>query len=433
MKSTNKYPRKFKIIRDENPRVRRKQLSELKRDPYTNSELRGFLRDLYDNDIKYNINTFYLKKTYGKHKLYKLLRNAISAGYLQRRIVLTPHNNHQGYRKDYYYILAETPVFRQNSSCSFIDKKYDLQCPHLQYTLKWDSKEIKEKEKKEKKKKPISVPKICQTPTLGDTPPNPPLFFFSTNQVRIRQDVYDSLIAEYTEPIVTMAIDRMNAYMADTGKYQKHECHGAKLRAWLAKDAVQYRAKLEKQKQQAERQQQEEIERQRYALYLEAQRQKELEKQRIKQQNALLIAKRAEEKRDIIQNYAQRYPQWIKQSKMDLVNGVYWYMGECRIIGDDIEEELENLIGSHILSSDHRQDDRERTERAIECDKNVDVVYNIKKQEMQIQIGHSVLNLIPSVLKCPQKNALKLGICNFRFKSQMNSLLKSYGQYPMGS
>lgn len=434
MKDVTKYPRKFKIIRQSDPKLRRKQLSQLKRDPYTNAELRGFLRDLFDNDIRYNLNTAQLKKEYGKHKLYKLLKHSMQAGYIQRKSILTPYNNHQGYRKDYHYLLAETPIFRSNFSSSLIEKKEGLECPHFECTLKWDSKEVKIKEKKEKKKKQLSIPKSNKTLTDGDKPPKPPLSLFLRDQVKIKQQLYDGLVEEYTEPIVSMAIDRMNVYMAETGKYQKYECHGAKLKQWLAKDAEQYRQKLAKQeieKQQAIQSKQKDQEIARYQL-IEKQREQRMAQESARRAKDIEI--RAREKRFIIEKYMRQYPDYIKQSQIDLCNGVYWYMGECRIIGNDVEVELEKLIASHNKLGNHShfvEDSEKRTEMAVESNKDEQVVCVVKKNEIQSKILFSVLNQANSKEKSSTNIGYQAQIDQSRWKNKLNSLLKCYERYPM--
>lgn len=428
MKDITKYPRKFKIIRESDPKLRRKQLSQLKRDPYTNAELRGFLRDLFDNDIRYNLNTAQLKKEYGKHKLYKLLKHSIQAGYIQRKSILTPYNNHQGYRKDYHYLLAETPIFRSNFASSLIEKKEVLECPHFECTLKWDSKEIKIKEKKDKKKKQVSIPKSNNTLPNGDKPPNPPLSLFSRDQVKIKQELYEGLVEEYTEPIVSMAIDRMNVYMADTGKYQKYECHGAKLKQWLAKDAEQYAAKLEKEKQKQERQKQ-------YAKYLEEQqRQHELKEMQSKLDSERL-RERSLQNLPILEKYKQMYPGYISWDKHSIANGTYSFMGKIEIMSmsaENLEHDLITRISEYEkkLELESKQAEK-RTEMGVESNNNAQVVCVVKKMETQSKIGHSVLNHTHPIQKSPRNIGYQAQMDQNRWKNQLTSVLKSYEMYPM--
>lgn len=429
MTITKKYPRKFTFVRSNNPRQRAKDLRNLERNPNLSFELIGFLKSLCSHSEKFNLSPRMLKKGKSKHTIYRLLKQGIEAGYIQRKSILVPHNNHQGYRKDYHYLLAETPIFSQNMLPSFIDKKSVLQCPGLQCTLKPDRLSNKMiKEKKEKKKKPISISKICETTTLGDKPPNPPLSFFLNDQVRIRRDVYDSLIAEYTEPILTMAIDRMNTYIQESGKYLRYECHGAKLRAWLAKDAKNYLAKQEKNRI-------EEESKRNYAEWLENQESIRVQKEKLAAENEKRLHMRVQKNIPILEKYQKMYPGYITWDKYSLGNGTYNFLGRVEIMSispQNLEHDLITRINQHEKKKElYRQEAQERTEKTIECDKNGYVVYNIKKQEIQSQIGHSVLNLGQSIQKPSTENTIKSGYYNFKFKNQMNSLLKSYGKYPM--
>jgi hypothetical protein len=445
MTIASKYPRKFKVIREQNSLLRKKQLSQLKHDPYTNAELRGFLRDLFDNDIRYNINTHQLKKTYGKHKLYKLLNNAIEIGYIQRNEVLTRYNNHQGYRKDYHYILAEMPIFRPNFESDLIEKKSVLECPHFECTLKWDSKENKvKKEKKEKKKPKVCKPeKLLQKPN-GDKPPNPPLLFFERDQVRIKKEIYDSLIEEYTEPIVTMAIERMNAYIHESGKYLSYTCHGAKLRSWLAKDAAQYQKKLQKQEQEEQNQRENDAYAQQLALIEAQKQQKELEQKTIN--DAREAKARANE--SIVEKYMEQHATWIKMDSRHRMNGVYQFMGEYQFLHEDnVEEKIQSMIQKQVQSErdfaescagygevfKEHQVFKEHTERHQKCDEINEVVCSVKKTEIEAKISHSVLNLSYPVEKSPRKMKFQNTSAQIKWKSQLNSVLKSYGRYPMQS
>lgn len=438
MRDITKYPRKFKIIRESDPKIRRKQLSQLKRDPYTNAELRGFLRDLFDNDIRYNLNTAQLKKEYGKHKLYKLLRQSMQAGYIQRKAILTPYNNHQGYRKDYHYLLAEMPIFRSNFASSLIEKKEVLECPHFECTLKWDSKEVKIKEKKEKKKKQVSIPKSKNALPNGDKPPNPPLSLFSRDKVKIKMQLYHGLVEEYTEPIVSMAIDRMNVYMADTGKYQKYECHGAKLKHWLEKDAEQYRSKLEKQKQEAEQKHREQKQREEYDRWMQQQEVIREERERQADDESERLRRRVQQNMPILQKYQRMYPNYISYDEFGLKhNGVYRFMGNVEIMSmsaENLEHDLVTRISEYEKKLELESKEAEkRTEMAVESNKDGQVVCVVKKMETQSKIGHSVLNQTHAIQKSPRNIGYQAQMDQNRWKNQLTSVLKSYGTYPMRS
>lgn len=430
-----KYPKKFTVIRESDARLRRKQLSQLKRDSHTNAELRGFLRDLFDNDINYNLNTKQLKKEYGKYKLYKLLRQSISAGYMQRKVILTPHDNYQGYRKDYHYILSETPIFRDNFTSSLIEKNEVSQCPHLQCTVKWDSKEIKiKREKKEKKKKQVLEPKSIPSLPTGDTPEPPSLFL--KGKVKIKQQLYNGLVEEYTEPIVSMAIDRMNTYMEQSGKYRGYPCHGKKLKQWLEKDAEQYRAKIEKQKLEAEKQQRDEQQRERYAQWLQQQeiRREEREKQATDESERL--RRRVQKNMPILQKYQRMYPNYISYDEFGLQhNGVYRFMGNVEIMSLS-EENLEHDLMTRILEYESKlekisKESEKRTEIGVESNNDRHVACVVKKIKRQAKIGHSVLNQRYLVQKSPEKIGYQAQMAHDKWKNQLNSVLKSYGRYPM--
>lgn len=436
MKDVTKYPRKFSFIRSENPRQRVKDLRNIERNKNLSFELRGFLRFFSSHSENFNISTKMLKKDKSKHTIYRLLKQAINAGYIQRKSVLVPHDNHQGYRKDYHYIVSETPIFRDNFSYSIIEKNEVSQCPRLQCPLIADSLSNRiVKEKKEKKKKQVSIPKSTNTLPNGDKPPTPPLSLFSRDQVKIKQELYNALVEEYTEPIVTMAIDRMNAYMEQSGKYRGYACHGAKLKHWLEKDAHQYRSKLEKQKQEAEQKQREQKQREEYARWMQQQEEMRLEKERHAQEEANRMELRVKQNMPILEKYKRMYPSYISWDKYSIANGTYSFTGRVEIMSmsaENLEHDLITRISEYEKKLELESKEAEkRTEMGVESNNDAQVVCVVKKMETQSKIGHSVLNQTYPIQKSPRNIGYQAQLNQNRWKNQLNSVLKSYGTYHM--
>lgn len=148
----------------------------------------------------------------------------------------------------------------------------------------------------------------------GASPSTPPAPLFSKDQVRIKQSTYDALVQEYKEPIVAMAIDRMNAYMQKTGRYKQYKCHGAKLRHWLTQDADKYEIKLKKQTQEMDSQKE-------YARWLQAQEERKIEKEKQQKLQADQEKVLIERHMPILQKYIQKFPNVVKMSKY-IQNGI---------------------------------------------------------------------------------------------------------------
>lgn len=374
----------------------------------------------HDDNFKKSIPK--LKERFGPSGYRRRKRLAMECGLLKVFTYFVP-GNVGGMHKRYRYEVYENPheneaILHRQIQC------VDSSSTGIDTCMR---KLVREKEKKEKKKKQALEPKSIPSLPTGETPEPPSLLL--KGKVKIIQKLYDGLVEEYTEPIVTMAIERMNTYMDQSGKYRGYACHGEKLRAWLAKDAEQYRDKLAKQ----EREKEEAIERK--AKEEEAYRHQMAEQQRRERMDeesdkrAREIQRRAEQKKAVLSRYQKRYSEWIKQSKMDLVNGVYWFMGECRIIGDDVELELEKLIAIHNKSKMHNSE--KLTEIGIESNNNAEVVCSVKKIQTQSKIGRYVVNHPYPVQKSTTEIGYQAQIDQSRWKNQLNSLLKCYTRYPM--
>lgn len=363
-----------------------------------------------------------LKERFGPSGYRRRKRLAMECGLLKVFTYFVP-GNVGGMHKRYRYEIYENPyeneaIFYRQIQC------VDSSSTGIDTCMR---KLVREKEKKEKKKKQALEPKSIPSLPTGETPEPPSLLL--KGKVKIIQKLYDGLVEEYTEPIVTMAIARMNTYMEQSGKYRRYACHGEKLRAWLAKDVEQYRKKLAKQEREKEesikrKQRDEEI-----ARYQLIQREREQRMAEESARTAKDIEISAREKRSIIEKYMQQYPDCIKQSKMDLVNGVYWFMGECRIIGDDVEMELEKLLAIHNKSQIHNSE--KLTEIGIESNNNAEVVCSVKKIQKQSKIGRYVVNQPYPVQKSTTEIGYQAQIDQSRWKNQLNSLLKCYARYPM--
>lgn len=259
---------------------------------------------------QFKIASVVLRRTYGWQKTYDkisisqfqkftgLSKNTVIKGLndlIDMGIVGKFKTGEIGKQECYYYL-----IFDEDSNISYGLHNCTTPGYITEHTIEIPKKEIKKGRKK------------------GASPSTPPPPLFLKDQVKIKQSLYDALVAEYTEPIVAMAIDRMNAYMEKTGRYKQYKCHGAKLRHWLTQDADQYAAKLRKQTQEMESQRE-------YARWLEAQEQRKIEKQKQEQLQADQEKALIQKHMPIVQKYMQQFPHAVKMSK-------YIHNGICEVV-----------------------------------------------------------------------------------------------------
>lgn len=272
--------------------------TELNRDSSISPQCRWLITLLLGNKDNFTISPKqiinHVKSFMGRDKVYKTIKEAINAGYMVREEVRRP-NPRGGMLKSYTYKVFEIPIFKK-----FYRYTDD------QYTGNTYTKEI------------LITKKIKKGRKKGASPSTPPAPLFLKDQVRIKQSTYDALVQEYKEPIVAMAIDRMNAYMQKTGRYKQYKCHGAKLRHWLTQDADKYEIKLKKQTQEMDSQRE-------YARWLQAQEERKIEKEKQEKlqedQDKVLIEKHM----PILQKYIQKFPDVVKMSK-------YSQNGICELV-----------------------------------------------------------------------------------------------------
>lgn len=239
---------------------------------------------------KISYSQFQLFTGLSKNTVIKALNDLIEMG-----IVGKLKTGQIGKEECHYYLIYE-----ENSNISYGLHNCTTPGDITEHTIEIPKKEIKKGRKK------------------GASPSTPPTPLFLKDQVKIKQSLYDALVAEYTEPIVAMAIDRMNVYIQKTGRYTQYKCHGARLRHWLTQDADKYEVKLKKQKQEMESQKE-------YARWLEAQEQRKIEKQKeeklqVDQEKALI-----QKHLPIMQKYLHQFPHVVKMSK-------YMQNGICEMI-----------------------------------------------------------------------------------------------------
>jgi hypothetical protein len=163
---------------------------------------------------KINVKQIYshVKKFVGRDRVYKILEEAIEAGYLLKQ------DNFKGnLKKGCTYYLSESPKFKK---CF---RHPGFQETENQEALSNNNSSSYEEEKREGVKTP--------------EPPPTPIFYQIHKRVKMKMELYDKLCEEFGVPKIIEMMDRLDEY-ADINpkRFKQYACHAAVIRKWIRDD-----------------------------------------------------------------------------------------------------------------------------------------------------------------------------------------------------
>lgn len=189
----------------------------LLRDENISPNCRWLLSYLLSNRANWKITVLQISQNVKKHlgikKVYKIINEAIKAGYMKREDVYVSEG-HSKLKRNVKYFISETPKFKK----CFRDSHF---CHDENGCIK---------ERTSLKKEHIKKKKEREAP-----PPSVSLFIFK--RVKMKQDQFDQLVKEFGETIVREKIASLDEY-ADlkSQKFKEYSCHYAVIRNWIKKD-----------------------------------------------------------------------------------------------------------------------------------------------------------------------------------------------------
>ncbi len=173
------------------------------------------------------------KDYFRKDKLYKIIKEAIAAGYMKK--VQTRNGNKYGVIK---YFVSRKPKFKEMFT------KREISEAENQFPVKHDNKEehiSKNKHKERERETTTSPPTSSSSNKTNETNETNEKTSFGL-YVRLLPVEFKSLCDEFTEKIVNKTIDRMNLHLATTF-IKPYKNYFLKLRAWIIEDLDKIKSK----------------------------------------------------------------------------------------------------------------------------------------------------------------------------------------------
>lgn len=165
----------------------------------------------------------HVKEFFGRDHVYKIVEEAINAGYVQRMEIKVGNLN-----RGCKYIISETPKFKK---CFRLPDSQDTgsQDAGSQEALRKSISSSYEEDKKEHKKEREAPP-----PTSS-----PPLFFGASKRVKMTEEQYENLVKDFGKEVVDLKIEDLDEY-ADLkpSEFKKYGKHCVVLRKWIKKDLM---------------------------------------------------------------------------------------------------------------------------------------------------------------------------------------------------
>jgi hypothetical protein len=274
--------------------------TEINRDSSISPACRWLITYLLSNKESFVINIKqiinHIKPFMGRDKVYKIVNEAINAGYICREELKRP-NPKGGMLKYYNYIISEIPKFKKFYRCT------DDQYPGKTYAKEIPISNKIEKEKNYKKEKEVKEESM-----------------HIHGCISLPHSLYDDAVKKHTKPFIDHIIDRMDTYYSThPDRAQKQGCYASKLQFWIRNELKNKQRK--KQSEELAFRQKEEEDR-KFQIQQE-QIQADKEKKRIEQQKAFV--EKVQANRPIVEKYIEKYPGIVR------ISGMIWN-GICEIV-----------------------------------------------------------------------------------------------------